>query len=120
MLFRSQADIDAQRIQTFTQLEPFPYFSKRFLMKRYLGMTEQEIADNESSWAEEQGDADLAKPEAPGLRGTTGISPGGIESDLDALGPAPEAAGQGGPGLPGAAPATAAGGLPGAAPAPAL
>jgi hypothetical protein len=81
-----QADIDAARIATFTQLEQYPYLSKRYLMKRYLGMNEQEIAENESMWAEERGDTELAQPEAPGLR-SVGISPGGLETDLAGLGP---------------------------------
>jgi len=81
-----QADIDSARIATFTQLEPLPYLSKRWLMKRYLGMTEQEISENENSWAEERGDAELAQPEAPGLR-SVGISPGGLQNDLEGLGP---------------------------------
>jgi hypothetical protein len=101
-----QADIDSARIATFTQLEPLPYFSKRFLMKRYLGMTEQEIAENEMDWAEERGDIETAPAEQPGLR-SVGVSPGGIQSDMDALGPepgvadttaAPGTAGEGGPG----------------------
>jgi Bacteriophage T4-like portal protein (Gp20) len=100
-----QADIDSARIATFTQLEPLPYFSKRWLMKRYLGMTEQELAENEMAWAEERGDAETAQPEAPGLR-NVGISPGGIQSDLDNLGGdagaldggAPGEAGEAGPG----------------------
>jgi hypothetical protein len=87
-----QADIDLQRISTFTQLEPMPYFSKRFLMKRYLGMTEQEISENEMAWAEEKGDTELAQPEAPGLR-SVGISPGGLDSEIDGLGPDAGAAG---------------------------
>ena len=81
-----QADIDSARIATFTQLEQFPYLSKRWLMKRYLGMTEQEISENEQAWAEEKGDADMAQPEAPGLR-SVGISPGGVSADLEGLGP---------------------------------
>ena len=81
-----QADIDSARIATFTQLEPLPYFSKRWLMKRYLGMTEQEISENEQAWAEERGDTDLAQPDAPGLR-SVGISPGGVSADLEGLGP---------------------------------
>ena len=81
-----QADIDLQRISTFTQLEPMPYFSKRWLMKRYLGMTEQEISENETAWAEEKGDTELAQPEAPGLR-SVGISPGGLDNEIDGLGP---------------------------------
>jgi hypothetical protein len=79
-----QADIDSARIATFTQLEAYPYFSKRWLMKRYLGMTEQELSDNETSWNEEQGDVESAPAENPSLRGA-GISPGGIESDLGDL-----------------------------------
>lgn len=81
-----QADIDSARIATFTQLEAYPYLSKRWLMKRYLGMTEQEISENETAWAEERGDADLAQPDAPGLR-AVGISPGGIGADIEGLGP---------------------------------
>ena len=95
-----QADIDSARIATFTQLEGFPYLSKRWLMKRYLGMTEQEIAENEMAWAEEKGDVETAPVEAPGLR-SVGVSPGGIESDLDGLGPE-GGADMGGPDLSGA------------------
>jgi len=81
-----QADIDSARIATFVQLEQYPYLSKRYLMKRYLGMTEAEIAENEDAWAEERGDNELAQPDAPGLRGV-GISPGGLDSELQGLGP---------------------------------
>jgi hypothetical protein len=108
-----QADIDSARIATFVQLEQYPYLSKRYLMKRYLGMTEAEIAENESAWAEERGDNELAQPDAPGLRGV-GISPGGLDSELEGLGPetTPGQTPPGGPApgseAPGAAPMTAA------------
>ncbi len=94
-----QADIDAARIQTFTQLEQYPYFSKRFLMKRYLGMTEQEIAENEMMFSEEQGDLEEAPAPAPNAR-ATGISPGGIAADLEGL---PADTGAEAPATPGAA-----------------
>jgi hypothetical protein len=106
-----QADIDQARIATFTALEAYPYLSKRFLMKRYLGMTEQEIAENEMAWAEERGDTETAQPDAPGLR-NVGISPGGIQTDLEGLGPEP---GPGEPGVAGGAPEAAGPGGPGAA-----
>ena len=112
-----QADIDAARITNFGQLEQFPYLSKRFLMKRYLGMSEQEVSENESAWAEERGDSELAQPEAPNLR-AGGVSPGGITSDLEALGPDLGAAG--GTNMAGAGQAPVAGGVPTATPAPAL
>ena len=87
-----QADIDQARIANFSQLEQVPYLSKRFLMTRYLGMSEKEIAENEEAWNEEQGNVESAQTEAPNPR-AAGISPGGIASDLDNLGPAPEAQG---------------------------
>jgi hypothetical protein len=90
-----QADIDAARIATFTQLEAFPYFSKRYLMKRYLGMTEQEMSENEQLFAEESGDTEIAKPAPPSLQ-SVGITPGGINSEIDGLGPEGDA-GMGGP-----------------------
>ena len=94
-----QADIDAARIATFTQLEQYPYMSKRFLMKRYLGMSEQEIAENEEAWAEERGDTELAPPASASPR-AVGISPGNIQTDLDAL--TPDTAGGEAGGMPGA------------------
>lgn len=91
-----QAEVDQARINSFTQLEQYPYMAKRFLMSRFLGLTEEEMSDNERMWAEEQGDTDKAPSETTGLR-SIGISPGGLETaaqDLEA-GALPA----GGPGL---------------------
>ena len=101
-----QAEIDIQKINTFTQLEQFPYMSKRFLMKRYLGLTEMEMSENEMMWAEERGEAEAPAPGQSEMR-TAGISAGGLASDLEAV--TPEA---------GAVPAGAEVGAPGVAPAP--
>ena len=112
-----QADIDSARIATFTQLEQYGYFSKRYLMKRYLGMTEQEMSENEQLFQEESGDTESAQP-APAALQSVGITPGGINSEIEGLGP--EAGGEtvsagGGP-MGGAAGAGAQpGGAPGAA-----
>ena len=81
-----QAEVDTARISTFTQLEPLPYFSKRFLMSRYLGLSEEEMSDNETMWAEEQGDVNTAPAVPAGLR-SVGVTPGGITTDLGALPP---------------------------------
>jgi hypothetical protein len=88
-----QADIDSARIATFAQLEAYPYLSKRWLMKRYLGLTEQEMSENETMWAEEQGDVEQAPPDDPSLR-SVGISPGGIAGDLENVAPPPEGGGE--------------------------
>lgn len=79
-----QAEVDMARIQTFTQLEQFPYMSKRFLMTRFLGLSEAEMSENERMFAEEQGDVDAAPAEPAGLR-SVGVSAGGIQGDLDTL-----------------------------------
>jgi hypothetical protein len=100
-----QADVDMAKINTFTQLEQYPYFSKRFLMQRYLGLTEQEMTENETMWAEEQGDVETAPADPAGLR-SVGVTPGGIQGDLEAAEPpaegeegamAPDASGLGSP-----------------------
>lgn len=110
-----QADIDQARINTFVALEQTPYMSKRWMMKRYLGLTEQEMSENETMWAEEQGDVEAAPSDDPNLR-SVGISPGGIASDLDNVQPMPAAAPGAAPGelsvmspIGGAQPAAAAG-----------
>lgn len=114
-----QSEIDGARIGTFTQLEAFPYFSKRFLMKRYLGMTEQEMSENEVSWLEEKGEIETAPADGVGLR-SVGITPGGLATDLTAA--TPDESGLGGEmpvGAPGAgAPATSGVGAPAAPGAP--
>ncbi len=76
-----QAEVDQARIGSFTQLEAFPYLAKRFLLTRYLGLTEEEMADNERMWAEEQGDVEKAPAGEAGLR-SIGISPGGLDQDI--------------------------------------
>jgi hypothetical protein len=81
-----QADIDTAKIATFTQLEAFPYFSKRFLMKRYLGLSEMEMSENEMMWAEEKGKAESAEAGQANLR-NVGITPGGLANDLENVTP---------------------------------
>jgi hypothetical protein len=108
-----QADVDSARIGTFTQLEQYPYFSKRFLMKRYLGMSEAEMSENEIQWSEEQGDIENAPSAEPNLR-SVGVTPGGLASDLEAVSPTPgeDLGVAGAPGAP-----AVGGGGPGGAPA---
>ena len=110
-----QAEVDATRIATFTQLEPIPYLSKRFLLERYLDLNEEEMTRNDELWAQENGKAqDTAAPEA-GLR-SVGVTNAGLQQDMDTLAPAapmPDADGappQGQPDMAGAGPEAGAGG----------
>ena len=76
-----QSELDTSRIASFVQLEQMPYMSKRFMMKRYLGLTEEEIQENEELWAEERDEPELTTTQGQDLR-SIGITPAGIESDI--------------------------------------
>ena len=76
-----QQELDSGRISAFTQLEGTPYLSKRFMMKRFLGLTEAEMLENEEMWREETGNSSISGSAQTDLRGA-GITPGGLDSDL--------------------------------------
>lgn len=77
-----QATIDAERINTFSTIQAVPFMSKRFALKRFLGLTDEEVAENERLWSEENGKGIPTATDSAGeLRGA-GISAGGIEGDL--------------------------------------
>jgi hypothetical protein len=115
-----QSELDNTRITAFLQLEPLPYMSKRFMLERFLGLTEAEIKENEDMWREERDDPEL-KVAGSDLR-AVGISPGGMQTDIDTgeeIGQM-EPAGAGTPETsPGLAGPTVAGGAAGAGAAPA-
>ena len=77
-----QSELDTTRITAFTQLEPLPYMSKRFLLQRYLGLTEEEISENEEMWREERDEPELDTNAGQDMR-SIGITPGGLESDIE-------------------------------------
>ena len=58
-----QGELDTSRIGSFMQLEPLPYMSKRFLMERFLGMSEAEIQRNEELWREERDQPEMSTQE---------------------------------------------------------
>jgi hypothetical protein len=80
-----QAELDNQRIGTFGQIVALPFVSKRFALKRFLGMTDEDIVENERMWAEENKEGPNGPLDAAGeLRGA-GVSPTGIEADVTDL-----------------------------------
>ena len=77
-----QSELDTARVATFTAIEPLPYLSKRFLLERYLGLTKEEILENETLWKEERDLAELNQTSGQDLR-SVGITPAGMESDIE-------------------------------------
>lgn len=104
-----QSELDNTRIQAFSSLEQLPYMSKRFMLQRFLGLTEDEIADNERMWREEREDVEQQQPAGSDLR-SVGVSPSGMESDI-AMGQdvSQNMVPAGQEGMPGAAPGAAPG-----------
>ena len=76
-----EAELDITRVQTFSTLEQVPYLSKRFLLKRYLGLTEEEIRENEELWDEERGDPQAPEPTGTNLR-SVGVTPADMQTDI--------------------------------------
>ena len=77
-----QSELDTARAATFAQVVQIPHLSKRFALKRFLGLSEDEIKENERMWREENG-ANL-KPSLDAqseLRGM-GVTPGGMAADV--------------------------------------
>jgi hypothetical protein len=81
-----QASIDAERINTFNTIQAVPFVSKRFALKRFLGLTDEEIAENERFWAEENGKGEPTSTDSAGELRSAGLSASGIEGDLGAAG----------------------------------
>ena len=107
-----QASIDAERINTFNTVQQVPFMSKRFALKRFLGLSEEECAENERMWAEENGEGMPTSTDAAGELRSAGLSASGIEGDIDSATDmsAPEdmeMPDEGAPGAPGQTPATA-------------
>jgi len=114
-----QASIDAERINTFNTIQAVPFVSKRFALKRFLSLTDEEVAENERMWGEENGKGHPTTTDAAGELRSAGLSASGIAGDADAAGDlsAPDDMDISAPGEPGqAAPPGGAPAAPAAAP----
>ena len=78
-----QSELDNTRITAFQGLEPLPYMSKRFMLERFLGLTEEEIKQNEQMWREERDSPEMQTQSGQDLR-SVGITPGALETDIAA------------------------------------
>jgi hypothetical protein len=79
-----QSELDNARVQTFAALQEVPYMSKRFALKRFLGLSQEEITENERMWKEENGAKIAASLDAAAEMRSVGVSPAGISADMEA------------------------------------
>jgi hypothetical protein len=77
-----QSELDTARVATFAQVQEIPHLSKRFAMKRFLGMTEEEIKENERMWREENGTKLKPPTDAASEMRSAGITPGGMAGEI--------------------------------------
>jgi hypothetical protein len=77
-----QTEMDQARVNTFTAVAELPYMSKRFALKRYLGLSEEEMARNAELWAEENNVPQKKQTKTNQLR-SAGVTQSGIAGDLD-------------------------------------
>ena len=77
-----QTEMDQSRVGTYVQVAELPYMSKRFALKRFLGLSEEEMARNAELWAEENNVAQKKQTKSTQMR-TAGVSQADIQSDLD-------------------------------------
>jgi hypothetical protein len=80
-----QAEMDTARVNTFNVMVAVPFVSKRFAMKRFLGMTAEEVAENERMWKEENIDEDTKLSASAEMR-SAGVSANTVAGDLSSLG----------------------------------
>ena len=96
-----QAEMDTARVTTFGTMIAIPQISKRFALKRFLGLSAEEMAENETLWREENVDDDATLPASAELR-SVGITANAMGGDISSLGgattPPPEEPGAEGAG----------------------
>ena len=77
-----QAEMDGARVNTFSTMVSIPFMSKRFALKRFLGLSQEEIAENEMLWKEENMDKLTSMTKASAELRAAGITPSGISGDI--------------------------------------
>jgi hypothetical protein len=80
-----QAELDSNRISTFTAMQQIPFMSNRFALSRFLGLSKEEIAENERLWREENDELfDGPVQDASTQMRDAGITGADISADLGA------------------------------------
>jgi hypothetical protein len=79
-----QSELDTARASVYSTVAEIPHLSKRFALKRFLGLSEEEIKENESLWREENGDKLKSTGDAAAEMRGVGINPSAIGAEAGA------------------------------------
>jgi hypothetical protein len=77
-----QAELDTVRANVYGNVAQIPHLSKRFSLKRFLGLSEEEIKENERLWREENAGNLKPPSDAAGEMRSAGITPGEISAEV--------------------------------------
>jgi hypothetical protein len=75
-----QAELDTVRASVYSNIAQIPFLSKRFSLKRFLGLTQEEVTENEKLWREENSGTMKASADTAGEMRSIGLSSGTISS----------------------------------------
>ncbi len=117
-----EIEVNNARAAVFGQLSEVAYLSRRFVLKKYLGLTDEEIVENETMWQEENPEGAVTTPADDAALAGSDLNTLGIQrpteddlGQLDTLAQEPAAEpGAEAPSPLGGAPAPAPGGTPNA------
>ena len=78
-----ELQIDNERAQLFNQVQAIPFLSNQFKLKKYLGLSDEEIKENEELWRKEN---DVEMYQGPALDdGSAGLSTMGIRPEPEGV-----------------------------------
>jgi hypothetical protein len=77
-----QAELDTVRASVYSNVAQIPHLSKRFSLKRFLGLSEEELKENERLWREENAGNLKPSGDAAGEMRSAGITPGGMSAEM--------------------------------------
>lgn len=96
-----EIEVNNARAAVFSQLAEVPYIARRFALKKYLGLTDEEIVENETMWQEENPEGAVSTPADDAALAGSDLNTLGIQrpteddlGQLDAIAQEPEAGGE--------------------------
>lgn len=78
-----QIELNSQRVSVYTQLSDVKVLSERFKLEKFLGLTEDEILENERLWSEENPTRIEKATGVDGTDGEVGLSDVGIKPESE-------------------------------------
>ena len=70
-----EIEVDNARASVFSSIGDLPFMSRRFTMRKYLGLSDEEILENERMWREENGPGASAGNEMADNLSSVGVRP---------------------------------------------